>query len=72
VHKALLCGLLLSTFASYGGAVVAAPPRDGELQLPASYKAWPLTSVVERPDLKQVRNIYVGFNLKVQRGWMIA
>jgi hypothetical protein len=59
MHKALLCGLLLSTFAYYGGAVVAAPPRDGELQLPAGYKAWPLTLSVQRPDLKQVRDIYV-------------
>jgi hemoglobin len=38
----------------------AAPPKDGELPLPADYKSWPkfLTSV-QRGDAKQVRELYV-------------
>ena len=38
----------------------AAPPKDGELPLPADYKSWPkfLTSV-QRGDAKQVRDLYV-------------
>jgi hemoglobin len=34
--------------------------RDGELGLPADYRSWPVKLLgVERPDLKQVRDIYV-------------
>jgi hemoglobin len=35
-------------------------PRDGELPLPAAYKSWPkFLSAVQRPDVKQVREIYM-------------
>ncbi len=41
----------------------APPPKmtkDGELALPADYKSWPkFLSDVQRPDAKQVREIYV-------------
>lgn len=38
----------------------AAPPKDGDLALPAGYKAWPkFLSAVQRPDAKQVREIYM-------------
>ena len=42
----------------------AAPPpaalNDGELPLPADYKSWPkFLSAVQRPDAKQVREIYM-------------
>lgn len=41
-------------------AVAMTPLNDGEIPLPASYKAWPkyLTDI-QRPDAKQVRDIYI-------------
>ncbi len=37
-----------------------APPADGALALPSDYRAWPKFLVdVQRPDAKQVRDIYV-------------
>lgn len=46
----------------------AAALQDGELPLPANYKSWPkFLSAVQRPDVKQVREIYVnatGYNAK--------
>lgn len=37
-----------------------APLKDGELALPADYKSWPkFLSAVQRPDAKQVREIYM-------------
>src|SRR5262245_64212832 len=36
------------------------PPKDGELPVPAEYKTWPkFLSAVQRPDAKQVREIYM-------------
>ena len=36
------------------------PPKDGELAVPADYKSWPkFLSAVQRPDAKQVREIYM-------------
>jgi len=36
------------------------PSKDGELALPADYKSWPkFLSAVQRPDTKQVREIYM-------------
>jgi hemoglobin len=47
-------------------ACTTAPPKpvaklnDGELAIPADYKSWPkFLTAVERPDAKQVRDIYV-------------
>ncbi len=41
-------------------AAAAKPLEDGQAPLPANYKSWPkfLTSV-QRPDVKQVRDIYI-------------
>jgi len=37
-----------------------APPKDGQLPLPADYKSWPkFLSAVQRPDAKQVRELYI-------------
>jgi len=34
--------------------------KDGELKVPADYKSWPkFVAGVDRPDLKQVRDIYI-------------
>ena len=41
-------------------SVSLAPTRDGELAIPAGYKSWPkFLSAVQRPDAKQVREIYM-------------
>jgi hypothetical protein len=47
-------------------ACTTAPPKptaklnDGEINVPADYKSWPkFLSAVQRPDAKQVREIYV-------------
>jgi hemoglobin len=44
------------------------PLQDGEVPLPAGYTSWPkFLSAVQRPDAKQVREIYInptGFNSK--------
>lgn len=39
---------------------VSAPLQDGEVPLPSGYRAWPkFVSEIQRPDVKQVREIYV-------------
>ncbi|HVO08660.1 MAG TPA: cytochrome P460 family protein [Burkholderiaceae bacterium] len=45
----------------WGCATTAPPPvKDGELAVPADYKSWPkFLSAVQRPDAKQVREIYM-------------
>lgn len=41
-------------------SISLAPTRDGELAIPADYKHWPkFLSAVQRPDAKQVREIYM-------------
>ena len=53
---------MLAAAALWGCATTAtAPPmKDGELQVPADYKSWPkFLSAVQRPDAKQVREIYM-------------
>lgn len=37
-----------------------APTKDGEAVIPADYKSWPkMLSAVQRPDAKQVREMYI-------------
>jgi len=44
----------------WGCATPAPPVKDGELPVPADYKSWPkFLSAVQRPDAKQVREIYM-------------
>lgn len=56
------CGLMSMT------PQTVVPLQDGEVPLPAGYSGWPkFLSAVQRPDAKQVREIYVnptGFNSK--------
>lgn len=41
-------------------AAAMKPLNDGEIPLPASYKAWPkFLTDIQRPDIKQIRDIYV-------------
>ena len=51
----------LSWVGGLAGAVAhAAPPKDGEVALPADYTNWPkFLSGVQREDTKQVRELYV-------------
>ena len=50
-----LCSALLA-----GCATGPKPLNDGELAVPADYKSWPkFLSAVQRPDAKQVREIYM-------------
>jgi len=49
----------LMAFAWTAVAMAGGPPKDGELALP-DYKGWPkFLSAVQRPDVKQVREIYI-------------
>lgn len=55
---AALCFLVCALAA--GCAMAPAGPKDGELAVPADYKRWPkFLSAVQRPDAKQVREIYM-------------
>ena len=52
--------LLVVSCAEMASAPVAVKYKDAELPLPAEYKSWPKFVVdVQRPDAKQVRDIYV-------------
>ena len=55
--------LILSAGVFLAGLAWAKPPavlKDGELPLPTDYKTWPkFLSAVQRPDAKQVREIYL-------------
>ena len=53
---AIVVGTLL-----WGCATTPPPPvKDGELPVPSDYKTWPkFLSAVQRPDAKQVREIYM-------------
>lgn len=43
-----------------GCATTSTPLNDGEIPLPADYKSWPkFLHAVQRPDAKQVRDIYI-------------
>ena len=52
--------LALAACSPMGTKAPAPPPKDGELAVPADYKSWPkFLSAVQRPDAKQVREIYM-------------
>ncbi len=57
---------ILTVFCFVAGCAQTPPPapvaklKDGELTVPADYKAWPkFLSAVQRPDVKQIREIYI-------------
>ena len=53
-------GVLSMALAGCAPMKSAAPLKDGELAVPADYKSWPkFLSAVQRPDAKQVREIYM-------------
>ena len=56
----LALALSLSACAPMASQAPVAQLKDGELALPADYKSWPkFLSAVQRPDAKQVREIYM-------------
>lgn len=63
VAGAVLAGCSsMGSSSSSAGSSAAAPAalNDGELKLPADYKTWPkYLSNIQRPDAKQVREIYM-------------
>ena len=53
------CLALLAALTA-GCAMAPGTPKDGELAVPADYRSWPkFLSAVQRPDAKQVREIYM-------------
>jgi hemoglobin len=58
-HRARAAALVAAV-AMWGCATTAPPTKDGELLVPPDYKTWPkFLSAVQRPDAKQVREIYM-------------
>jgi hypothetical protein len=56
----LLASVLLAALLAGCAMFAPAPLNDGEIALPAAYKSWPkFLSAVQRPDVKQVREIYM-------------
>ena len=52
--------LVLAACAPMGATVPVVQLKDGELGVPVSYRGWPkFLSAVQRPDAKQVREIYM-------------
>jgi hemoglobin len=52
--------VVLAGCAFQGAPAPVAPLKDGELAIPANYRNWPkFLSAVQRPDAKQVREIYM-------------
>ncbi len=64
VALVIAAGLVVGLGACAPMAPKMAPPlKDGELAIPADYKSWPkFLSAVQRPDAKQVREIYMSRN----------
>ncbi|HEU5296023.1 MAG TPA: cytochrome P460 family protein, partial [Burkholderiaceae bacterium] len=61
-HPAAWAVFTLAGLALWGCATAPPSPalKDGELAVPADYKTWPkFLSAVQRPDAKQVREIYM-------------
>ena len=55
-----LSPLLMTLAAAVLAGCATRPINDGELAVPADYKSWPkFLSAVQRPDAKQVREIYM-------------
>jgi hemoglobin len=71
--KAALCAAVAAAFVAIGCSTMAPAPmakmfKDGEMPVPADYKSWTKKfSEIQRPDLKQVREVWVnatGANFK--------
>lgn len=57
--RTLTACLVLATLVA-GCAMAPGAPKDSTLAVPADYKSWPkFLSAVQRPDAKQVREIYM-------------
>jgi hemoglobin len=59
VLTGIALALTLTACGSMGTKTAEVAPKDGELALP-DYKAWPVFLVgIQRPDAKQIRDIYI-------------
>ncbi|HET7528097.1 MAG TPA: cytochrome P460 family protein [Burkholderiaceae bacterium] len=59
-RPAALAVLAFAAGGLWSCATTPPPVKDGELLVPADYKTWPkFLSAVQRPDAKQVREIYM-------------
>jgi hemoglobin len=60
IISAAVVSLFLASCAQTPPPAPVAKLKDGELAVPAGYKAWKSTMLgVQRPDVKQIRDIYV-------------
>ena len=60
VRQLALLATIVAAAVLWGCATTAQPVKDSELQPPADYRSWPkFLSAVQRPDAKQVREIYM-------------
>ncbi len=64
----VLAALAMTLLSSCVTRAPSIPMEDGDLALPADYRTWPVfMAAVQRPDIKQVREIYVnpvGYNTR--------
>jgi hypothetical protein len=59
-HPAAAAAIVAAGFLWACATTPPAPVKDGELMVPSDYKTWPkFLSAVQRPDAKQVREIYM-------------
>jgi hypothetical protein len=59
----LVVGFVVAVFAAACTTTHVPFKKDGDLTIPADYKSWPkFLSAVQRPDAKQVREIYMSPN----------
>ena len=59
-HPAAAAAIVAAGFLWACATTPPAPVKDGELMMPSDYKTWPkFLSAVQRPDAKQVREIYM-------------
>jgi hypothetical protein len=60
-RPAAVAAIALAAGGLWSCATTPPPPvKDGEMPIPAEYKSWPkFLSAVQRPDAKQVREIYM-------------
>jgi hemoglobin len=59
-HRAAAAAIVAAGFLWACATTPPPPVKDGELMVPSDYKTWPkFLSAVQRPDAKQVREIYM-------------
>jgi len=60
IRRLAVAAAIAAAGLTWGCATAPSQVKDGELPVPADYKTWPkFLSAVQRPDAKQVREIYM-------------